>query len=548
MPAPSFHELSGRLEVEMQRLLDAGLFGSAEILGSFLLSGANTLKNSGSPQSDQNAQQSDWLLMYADALYGKEEYRRALLYYRNALKTRKLSRNPTKGIKPGIGASAQPQQDRTATFESEVKFKMCNCYLKLRDTREALAVLESIPQRSRTIAVNMLLAKLYAQTSVDPRLATACYREVLKQDAHAVEALLGLTELGVDCTDAAPDWFLPFLRAHLQFSRNEYRSALASCEAVEGAYPGNAHALVLMSKCQAMMGRLDDSIYCFQKVHAADDCRLDDTDLYGGLLHSGGHAAELNKLARETMRVEARRAEPWVVAALYCDLKQDGEKALQYAERASGLEEGRNAQAHMLRGRLLLKCQRHEEAIAAYRKAYALRKDMISAKGLVEAYMALGKVKEALTVARNSLAPNKNAPVALALVGSVLSRTPDGRERARGMLERALQLDPDNLDTVGALADFYLAEGHAPAALHLLRGVAERHTRDVVHVKLADVLAQAREYGEAIRHYHAALALNALHAGARRGLERVEKLSRGVDPDEAEEAAAEEDADDSEGA
>lgn len=55
--------------------------------------------------------------------------------------------------------------------------------------------------------------------------------------------------------------------------------------------------------------------------------------------------------------------------------------------------------------------------------------------------------------------------------------------------------------------------------------------RDVLFAKLGDVYVLKREYNVGLQHYHRALSLNSNLSSALVGLDRVEKLLRGEDPD-----------------
>lgn len=50
--------------------------------------------------------------------------------------------------------------------------------------------------------------------------------------------------------------------------------------------------------------------------------------------------------------------------------------------------------------------------------------------------------------------------------------------------------------------------------------------------KLADVYTLNKQFAEAMTHYHRSLSVNPASSDALRGLDRLEKLMRGEDPDE----------------
>ena len=103
---------------------------------------------------------SEALVLYADALYGKGEFKRAKGYYRQALVGRKTGRC-TVGIK-----SFKKDGYTTAASEAEIKYKIALCQLKLKENADALATLESVPGRNRTLAVNLTMGQLYQQSGV----------------------------------------------------------------------------------------------------------------------------------------------------------------------------------------------------------------------------------------------------------------------------------------------------------------------------------------------------------------------------------------------
>ena len=79
--------------------------------------------------------------------------------------------------------------------EAALKFKIGRCHLALREYRAALAELETIPARARTLPVTMTLAKTYRRTGYE-RAAVACYKEVVRGCPYAVDAIAALAELG----------------------------------------------------------------------------------------------------------------------------------------------------------------------------------------------------------------------------------------------------------------------------------------------------------------------------------------------------------------
>jgi anaphase-promoting complex subunit 7 len=67
--------------------------------------------------------------------------------------------------------------------------------------------------------------------------------------------------------------------------------------------------------------------------------------------------------------------------------------------------------------------------------------------------------------------------------------------------------------------------------VELLRDSLEHHNLDTLHTKLAHVYTLNEQYSEALSCFHMAISLNPNSTAANAGLERLEKLMRGIDPD-----------------
>jgi anaphase-promoting complex subunit 7 len=96
-----------------------------------------------------------------------------------------------------------------------------------------------------------------------------------------------------------------------------------------------------------------------------------------------------------------------------------------------------------------------------------------------------------------------------------------------------------------ALADLHGREGRNDEATVLLQQYLKNWADDSLHTKLAQILAATEKLGESLSHYQTALSINPLNEAAKKGLERLEKHMKGVDPDalEDEEENEGEDAD-----
>lgn len=110
-----------------------------------------------------------------------------------------------------------------------------------------------------------------------------------------------------------------------------------------------------------------------------------------------------------------------------------------------------------------------------------------------------------------------------------------GEIRQKKFYESSLRLEPGYLDAALALAELHVVEGKTKDAVSLLQRYIKDCADDSLHTKLAQVFAATNMLQEALSHFQAALRINPQNNSAKKGLERLEKQMKGIDPDAVEE-------------
>lgn len=127
---------------------------------------------------------------------------------------------------------------------------------------------------------------------------------------------------------------------------------------------------------------------------------------------------------------------------------------------------------HILRGRALFMLGRHQECVAACDKATAVAPDREWAFRLrAIALVALGRKKEALDSAKIAVGLAPEGAAAHAVQGWCFKQLGQ-LKKARVGLERALELDPDDSETLRWMGDTWLESKPAEAALWYERALA----------------------------------------------------------------------------
>ena len=153
------------LLADLKRLIDDGLFASAEILGSLLLARCDT-------EAHPARERGDALSLYADALFGKGEHKRARSYYRRAIERRRGA-GPWQG--DGEGARARDEN------EARLRLREAECGVVLDEHAAAIGSIEAVPMELRSAKARALLGKLYLQSGLKRNAITA-FESALDKD------------------------------------------------------------------------------------------------------------------------------------------------------------------------------------------------------------------------------------------------------------------------------------------------------------------------------------------------------------------------------
>ncbi|GJP81399.1 hypothetical protein CLOP_g11558 [Closterium sp. NIES-67] len=546
-------------------LIDQRLYESAEILGSFLISAAG-------PGSEVSAiSRAENLVLYADALFGRQEYRRALNLYRQAQQlckvaghaggsTRTVPGSPATVASAGLGNAIQ-----SGSYSAGVRLRVAECYVALKEVKPALTELEAVPHRLRSLRLNLLLARLYHSSSYD-RAALAAYKECLRQCPFAMEALAAVAQLGLSAKEtcallpqqeplpSTPSsrgggkaagagevhescrWLQKYVEAQAHRTANENAASLDEYQQLVSRFPNNVHLQLHMGQVEASQGRNEEAMIHYQKARTLDPFNISCMDDYALLLLS-------RRSPSSSSALPAPNLQAWVVAAALWMSKGERGSAMAYVEKALQLDD-HHFPALLAKGAILLHADRSETAAVAaaaaaiFRRAYTQKQDLRVFQGLVRAYLRIPKLKEAIAAAREAVKAFPNSASALSLLGEVYLQHGDSRDKARKVFEAALRMDSRCGAAVTGLADAHSMDGRHAAAVDVLERHLAVDASDWIHVKLGFVHMAANRLPDALHHLQTALSINPSNENAKRGLNRIDKLLKGGDGDEEEEEAS----------
>jgi anaphase-promoting complex subunit 7 len=449
--------------------------------------------------------------------------------------------------------------------ENKARWKDAQCLKECGSLVEAATLLEQIPKQVRTLPMHMMLGNLYV-ASTRKMAASQVFLEALKQNPYTLEAAEKLAILGTDKLSImaaikegvaargvhdANDW-LPLrdlISALIAKHRHQTVIALQQFEKLEKDFPGNIYFLQRIGSLQLQMNDTKNALRTFDSIRSTEDSAIDYLDQYGQILAQEGELDELNELAVCLLNIDDKRPEAWTTLACYHEARDDHEKALAFNEKAITLDQ-KHAFAHRQRGAILMADNRPEHAAVSFFRSKEIDPDVATYEGLVDSYLAAGKFKEAIASAKEAISMAPRDPRAITLVGLALAqgssdrqgagRGQAGMDKAKRTLRKALSFEPCSLRPLFALVSIYLREADYASCIEVLRQGLEGTTETQctifgqAHIlcRLGEVYTRMQDYKEAINTFHQALGLDSTLTSAQRSLDRLERLMRGVDPND----------------
>jgi anaphase-promoting complex subunit 7 len=453
------------------------------------------------------------------------------------------------------------------------RYKVACCSQKMGSLIEAICVLEDIPIDSRTLQIHMLLAKLYTATS-KKQSAIDSYLSALRINPYTLEAIQMLAMLGADkapittaldigrTTKISHDnsGQYAFLSKEIVLIltakyRHQTTLALQLLQKLNMEYPDNVFLLLIEAEL-ALQTNHESTKDIFHRIRSLDPGTTTGMDQYANILGSTGKIHELSDLTDSMLQLDDKSPISWTCLALYHKYQNRRDtsntsgnnnnnsdaiaSALKFVEKAIALDQ-KHAFAHYIRGTILLEEHRPEYAAVSFFRSIEIQPTVATYEGLVDAYLAAGKDKEAIAAAKTAYNLAPRDPRTQTLVGLALAQ--GSAAQAKRSLNKALQISPSLARPLYCLIEILRAEKDYEQCIELLNKALQAQSLTLgynssmasieeIYCRMGSICTSMENYKEAINSYDRALAANTYCNTAIEALDRLDKLMRGLDPNE----------------
>ncbi|ORX68512.1 TPR-like protein [Linderina pennispora] len=259
-------------------------------------------------------------------------------------------------------------------------------------------------------------------------------------------------------------------------ARLAYAEAIKEFQKMLRRHRDSAPLLAQQATCHYMLN---------DKALLVDPSLMLEMGTYSDLLQSCDQDAySVYQLGTELLKTDETRPEGWVAMARYLMMAGQMQEALAIVWKAQTLAPD-SADAFYAEGAIQMASECPEEAAEAYLKAHSLRRSALTYRGIMDAYLQCGRYKDAFVVAKEAAELMPNHAGTLAMIGRVLSHSPESYDRAVALLKSALQID--------RRSSLYGSTGQHSEAIAMMEKFLPENESDALYTVYADILTLANE-------------------------------------------------------
>lgn len=323
------------------------------------------------------------------------------------------------------------------------------------------------------------------------------FARALMFEGDADGAIEYLAHLIGDSPKPDPDARMELALMYMLSGRDD--DALSQVNQVLLEQPSRLDGLRLMAIINFRLERLDAAWQDFQDLLASGQYRMDALFYLGRIADFREQYERAVRLYREVRygsnALFAQRRASWIMARQLDDV--DGAFALldEFAEASPD-----NAvDVVTLRAQLLASLERYDEALALYEKAVEYRPDNENmVLGRSDLLIRIGRVDDAIVEYRKALKRWPDSALTLNALGYTLADKTDRYVEAEELIQKALEMDPENPAIIDSLGWVLYKLGKLEAGLEQLNIAYEQFNDHEVAAHIVEVLAELGRSDEAL--------------------------------------------------
>lgn len=212
-------------------------------------------------------------------------------------------------------------------------------------------------------------------------------------------------------------------------------------------------------------------------------------------------------------------SENWFVMAIYLYSCLKFEKAQYFINRVITQHQHRNVDALILNAKILHSTKKSNEALISLRQALKYEPYRFEIhRWIIEILLSTDRARDAQNQSTKSLKVLGETPRSLTLAASTFLKNPISKDKAKVLLQRALEMSKFYTKAVFFLAQILIDDKEHRAAIKLLEKTAAVVSNIKIYLMLADLYAKNKNLSFALEYYTKVLNIDTTNRHALNGL------------------------------
>jgi anaphase-promoting complex subunit 7 len=212
-------------------------------------------------------------------------------------------------------------------------------------------------------------------------------------------------------------------------------------------------------------------------------------------------------------------SENWFVMAVYLHSCQKYEKAQYFINRVINQHQSKNVDALILNAKILNSTKKPNEALISLRQALKFEPHRFEVhRWIIEILLNTDRARDAQSQSTKSLKMLGENARSLTLAASTYLKNPISKEKAKMLLQRALEMNEFYTKGVFFLAQILIDDKEHKAAIKLLEKTAAVVSNVKICLMLADLYAKIKNLSLALEYYTKVLNIDSANKMALNGL------------------------------
>ena len=315
------------------------------------------------------------------------------------------------------------------------------------------------------------------------------------------------------------EWLNVYIRGATEIHNKKHMEAIESLHSID-CLKNNSKIVSMIGETFYFSGDYDRAIQALKKAYELNPFMKQGIQKYAILCEMFKKSHELEQLLRPSSAYPYEyTSENWFIMAVYLHSCSKYEKAQYFINRVINQYQTKNVDALILNAKILNSTKKPNEALISLRQALKFEPHRFEVhRWIIDILLSTDRAKDAQNQSTKSLKLLGENARSLTLAASTYLKNPVSKDKAKMLLQRALEMNEFYTKAVFFLAQILIDDKEHKAAIKLLEKTAAVVNNVKINLMLADLYAKGKNLSLALEYYTKVLNTDPVNKHALNGL------------------------------